>query len=147
MVVAAGAEEVSSVRDPEYTDLKWMYEAYQDWPAHDDHGAITEQLVNNWLRRWKIRGDIKCRVMDEKGFITYRLGFGCCEVRNIVVHPKYRGQGVGLSIIRALREELMKQGVMVAEFDTLPGVIRNQLGNAYQDLGNGRGRLVWDMAI
>ena len=138
------------LRDPEYTDYKWMAEAYADWPAHESHGIITEQKVMDFLRRWKVRGDIKCRVMQDiepLGFITYRQKFVVCTVENLVVRPKYRGHGVSKKIILALRDELMKQGVVAAEFKTLPGIIRNQLGKRYQDLGDGRGRLTWDMEI
>ena len=96
------------------------------------------------------RTDEECRVLDDAeplGLITFRRQFLTCFVDNIVVRPQYRGHGVSTKMIRLLRDELVREGIMVAEFETLPGIIREQLGKRYQDLGNGRGRLTWEMSI
>ena len=137
------------LRDPEYADYKWITECYEDWPMGNE-GPVTDQKAVDWLRRWLVRGDIKCRVLQDAeplGLITYTRDLFTCVVKNIVVRPKYRGHGASTKMIRFLRDELVADGVVVAEFDTLPGIIRNQLGTRYQDLGGGRGRLVWDMEL
>lgn len=133
----------------EWGDDQWIPEAYQDWPI-GRKGPCTPETAKNWIRRWMYRGDEECRVLQDAeplGLITFRRNLMVCFVDNIVLRPQYRGHGASTKMIRLLRAELIREGIMVAEFETLPGVIRNQLGNRYQDLGNGRGRLTWDMEI
>lgn len=137
------------LRPPEMADRHWIKEAYEDWPE-SRRGPVTEQKAVDWIRRWTYRTDEECRVLEDiepLGLITFRRKFLVCYVDNIVVRPKWRGHGVSTKLIRLLRHELVREGIMVAEFETLPGVIRDQLGKRYQDLGNGRGRLTWDMPI
>jgi len=83
------------------------------------------------IRHWVNRDDEKCLVFDvdgPKGFITYRLGaYAVCVVDNICVHPDHRRMGYGRRMMLELRELLVAQGVVVAEFDSFPSPIADKV--------------------
>lgn len=43
------------------------------------------------------------------GFCGHTWG-GCCELSNLWVHERYRGQGLGKTILRAAEEEAIRRG-------------------------------------
>ena len=110
------------MRAPVMSDWRFVFECYQDWPL-SSKGPVTEQRAVDMTRRWMFRDDEVCRVEPGVGIITYRQSFFVAKVDELVVHPDHRGKGHARAIWRALRDELVSGGVVVAEFDAIPGPV------------------------
>lgn len=147
------------LRPVSMSDHRFIFECNKDWPV-TDRGPVTEDAVIRWIRRWMYRDGEVCLVATEDsipvGYICYRLGFCCCKVDYLIVHPHHRGNGRSSEIVRMLRDKLVGEGVVVAEFDALPGVISQQIeGGKFIHAGTKKGfngplvvgRLTQDMKI
>jgi len=124
-------------------DHRFILECNEDWPV-TDRGPATSDSVTRWIRRWMYRDGETCLVATENatqvGYICYRQNLVCCKVDYLLVHPFHRGKGKSSEIVRLLRDKLIKEGVVVAEFDALPGVISSQIKNGkYLHVGEKKG--------
>lgn len=137
------------LRSPVISDYTFVYECYQDWPL-DSKGPVTMDRAIGFTRRWMYRTDETCLIgVDDVpvGLVTYRRGMFTAFIDNLIVHPSKRQLGYSTDMLRALKDELVADGVVVAEFKTLPGIIREQIGARYIDAGDGMGRITWDMEL
>ena len=113
------------MRPVRISDYQFIYECYQDWPL-GPLGPVTLDTAVRWARRWSNRDDEKVLVLDVDGpvgLIKWRQNWILAKVDNIIVHPNHRGKGHSKTMIQELHSKLTKEGVMVAEFDALPGPI------------------------
>lgn len=112
---------MNTFRRPQWTDHKWMTEAYADWPK----GMVDSHDVKLFLERWIDRGSPVCDVLEEDGvpvgLVTYRTEFMVCWVYNIVVHPDARRKGHSKTLRQRVRDVVEPQGVVVGGFKALPG--------------------------
>ena len=148
-----------NLRPVEMRDHEHVKDCYKLWPL-TDRGPVTDDMVTRWIRRWMYRDDEECRIAEESsnkvGLITYRLGICCCVVDSLIVHKFHQGQGHSRNIVRQLAEDLMSEGVVVAEFDAMPGAVwrdidRGKYQYVSESLGQTgplmRGRLTMEMVV
>ena len=113
------------MREPGPEDVKFIFECYRDWPVDPRRGIVTLEKVDRWVRRWTHRDDEHC-LINENGLVTFRYNMYAAVIDNLIVHPYVRGRGHSKEIIQYVTDHLFEKGVLVATFDTLPGVVREK---------------------
>ena len=147
------------MRSVKISDYQFIYECYQDWPP-GNLGPVTLDIAILWTRRWMNRDDEKVLVLDidgPVGFIKWRQKWLIAKVDNIVVHPSHRGKGYATRMMKELHSKLAGEGVIVAEFDAIPGpiadmVLRGRFKKMDEKIGETGlpvvvGAVTWDMEI
>ena len=118
------------LREPTYDDCEFIAECYRDWPL-SKRGRIFPVDVRNWIKnypRYREQGLVG-EEDGAKGFLVFEKSFFVAKVHEIVVTPAERGQGYGSKMWHALYDLLSAEGVVVAEFDALPGVVTAKVEN------------------
>jgi len=117
------------LREPEYDDCELIASWYEQWPE-SRKGRIFPSDVRNWIVRFRYRADEKGLVGEVDGvpvgFIFYEPNLFVAKIYEIVIQKDLQGKGYGKAVWRALKDKLVKEGVVVAEFDALPGHIMNK---------------------
>jgi GNAT superfamily N-acetyltransferase len=90
-----------------------------------------------------LRSDEECRIAETDvpvGLVNFRRKFAVAKIDAIVIHPFHQGQGLGSELMRELHKLLTSEGVVVAEFDALPGVIADMtLRGRFEAVGEALG--------
>ena len=149
------------LRDPEYSDCEFIAECYEDWPA-SRKGRIFPTDVRDWINRYRYRDGEKGLVAElageRIGFILFEQNLFVSVVYEIVVIRALRGAGHGSAMLRTLKDRFVSEGVVVCEFDALPGPIADKtLAGGFRKTGEGvgtrtglplvKGRVTADMDI
>ena len=143
----------------EMKDYPFLVECYADWPL-TNLGPITVDKVAGWIRYWLARDGEDCVIGEVDGapvgLMIYRRNWFVLYLKNIVVHPVHRKQGHANAMVRALRDKMLADGVVVAEFDAMAGPIAeqvekgkfNKVGESQGETGKLiRGQLTQDMDV
>ena len=150
--------QVIVLREPSHADNAFICECFADWIAPDryrrERGVewrASPAKVEVWINRWQrpATGE-ECFIVETEqpvGLVSFRKHIFTAMVDNLAIHPQFRGLGYSTELLRMLKAIWVKDGIVAAEFETTPGIIRDQLGTRYEDLGNGRGRMTWDREI
>ncbi len=119
-------------------DYKFVYEAYGaegkygdefNWPF-DEKGPFTLQRAIKSIQQWlRTDNNESCLILDTLGLITYRKNTTVVVVDNILVHPLHRGQGHGTTMAKFLFNKMISEGVVVGEFDALPGIYADKISS------------------
>ena len=115
-------------------DWQFIYESYQDWPL-TNQGPITQDTVVRWIRYWLHRDGETCLIAEEGGpvgLVVYRRNWFVMTIKNLVVHPTHRGNGHSNVIAKTLFDKVAEEGVVVAEFDAMPGPIAEKVGEVFE---------------
>ena len=118
------------MREVTFLDHAFIHECYKQWPVTATQPPVLESNVTVWIRHWMDRdyGE-RCLLMETdagpKGIITWRQNFFVAKIDNVVVHPLFQGKGFGSAMWRELQAKLESEGVVVCEFDALPGKVSN----------------------
>ena len=145
------------MRRPEFSDCEFIAECYADWPD-SDRGRVFPVDVRDWIKRFRKTSTIEQGLVNDFGFVMFGQKLFCAKVYEIVVHPNHRGQGHASEMWRALRDKLVSEGVVVCEFDALPGLVSDlTLKGRFEEIGEGvgihtglpivKGRVTADMEI
>ena len=116
------------MRPPLATDIRFIYECFEDWPPHPVRGIVTLEKVDLWVRRWINRDDESAMVWDDIGVMHYRMGPMSAVIDGIAVHPSKRRMGHSKDMRVELKQHLFEQSIVVATFKTLEGPMRDQYG-------------------
>jgi len=131
-------------RPPTMLDFQFIFECYEDWPVTEALGPVLESDVKDWIRFWMNRDAETCLVWEDVvpiGLLTYRKNMFVAVVDNIVVLPSERGIGHSTRMMSALKDKLVAEGVVVAEFEAIPGRIADKtIRGDFQRIGEGIGR-------
>jgi len=131
------------------TDINLVVEAYEDWPSDE---PVYPEDVRRWFGRYAGRD---LAMIDDKlvplekgligevdgqpvGFIVYQKGWFSAKVYQIVVPLRLRGNGYGSAMWRAIWALLQSEGVVVCDFDALPGPVA-ELVNSGRFVKTGEG--------
>jgi len=123
------------------SDYKFVYEVYGaegrfgtefDYPL-DESGPHTLERAIGSIRIW-LRTDRpeQCLILEQPqpvGLITYRQNQTVATIDNIVVHPLHRRIGHATTMTKFLFNKMVSEGVVVAEFDALPGAYADKVLN------------------
>ena len=121
------------LREPRLTreDCRFIAECYVDWP--ESKGPVYEQEVKLWIKRYRTRDGEKGLVGEvgglPVGFLLYASSFYVAVIYELVVHPDLRSMGHGRSMWRELKDKLTSEGVVVAEFEAIPGIVADKTTN------------------
>lgn len=133
-------------RPVQWDDADWILDGCRGLPGR----PVTKERVFDWIERWTHRTDEVCLVAElgrPVGLITYRANLLVAKVDMLLVERELRGRGFGRRIWNALKDKLVAEGIMVAEFKTIPGAIRDQLGKRFLTDDGIHGRVTWDMEV
>jgi len=132
------------LRKPELTkaDCEFIAWCYEVWPD-SRKGPVFPSDVRNWIKgydRWLEQGLIAVSDGIPVGFILYAQNFFVAAVYEIVVAAEHQGKGYASQMWRALQDQLASEGVVVAEFEALPGVVSDLVSTGrFQKIGEGEG--------
>ena len=124
-------------------DCAFIASCYIDWPE-TKKGPVYEPDVRDWIRRWHERADEDGFIGEVGGFsvgvVFYTAKDDFAKIYEIAVPPAIRRMGHANAILRELQKVLVARGVMVAEFDALPGAIsmKTERGD-FEKIGEGIG--------
>jgi len=118
------------MREPTIQDCYFVEQCYEDWPM-DNKGPFTLQRAIDSCLRWVARDDEHCLIHEEPkgpvGLISWRVNWPVAFIDNIAVLPLQRRKGHALHMMKELQKILSSQGIVMAEFDALPGVMSNMI--------------------
>jgi len=133
-----------NLRAPTMLDHAFILECYEQWPVTETQGPITPYEVKLWIDRWMNRTDEVCLIAEipaKVGLVTWRQNLFVAVIDNIVIHPGVQGRGYGKRLMVALQERLVGAGVVVAEFDAIPGRVADMVvAGRFERLGEGIGK-------
>ena len=130
------------LRPADYDDCEFIADAFKQWPR-TPRGRVFPVDVRNWVNKYN-RGDEVGLVGEVDGqpvgFVVYASNLFVARVGSIVVHPDHQGRGYSSAMLRLVHHRLMSEGVVVIEFEAIPGVIADKtLKGQYQKVGEGIG--------
>jgi len=133
------------LRAPRMTreDIGFVVQCYEDWPD-TDRGPVLDYDARSWIKMWN-RGNVEsCLIGEENGnpvgLVTFLQNLFVAVVYEIVVHPSHRGMGNAKRMWVELQDILRTEGVVVCEFDALPGAITDKvLKGDFEKVGEGVG--------
>lgn len=150
------------LREPTYKDCEFIADCYYDWPD-SQRGRVFPVDVRDWIKSYRKTSNHEFGLIGETGgypvgFVLYGQNFFAAKVYEIVVHQSYRGLGHGSAMWRALKEKMVSEGVVVASFEAIPGVVADlTVKGKFQKTGEGvgehtglplvKGQVTWDMDI
>lgn len=132
------------LREPKFSDCEFVAECYQDWPE-SERGRVFPVDVRDWIKRFRKTSTIEQGLIGEVdgepvGFVMFGQKFFGAKIYEIVVHPEHRGKKYASAMWRALKDKLVSEGVVVAEFDALPGLMSDlTLNGRFEKIGEGVG--------
>jgi len=148
------------LRTPNYNDCEFISECYENW-VETDKGRVFPVDVRNWIKHWRKTSNIEQGLIGELdgspvGVVIFSKAESTSTIYEIVV--KRLGVGHGKGMWLALRDRLVSEGVVVADFEALPGVIADKtLRGDFEKIGESigsktglplvKGRVTADMRI
>lgn len=124
------------LRNYEDNDYKFIYDikksAYKDYvEKHYGPWKENEQIkfFDDYIK--KQSNFIKIIVLDNKsiGFVDISVIDNICEINNICIDEKYRGQGIGTQILNDCLNKHKDKDIKLQYFKS------NRVGNLYKRLG------------
>lgn len=131
------------LREPEYEDCEFIASCYEDWPR-SRKGRVFPVDVRNWINRFRFRADEKGLVGEVDGapvgFVLFEQNLFVAKIYEIAVPIALRGMGHGKTMWRLLYDKMASEGVVVAEFEAIPGIIADMtLNGRFTLMGEGIG--------
>ncbi len=130
------------LRPPTMADHRFILETFKACVV-SDRGPATEDSVIRNIRRWLHRTDEECLIGVDNvpvGLVLFRRNMFVAQLDYVVTHPLHQQKGHANKMLQHLKDTLISQGVVVAEFDALPGPMAEKVMRGdYEKLSEGTG--------